>query len=63
MTNHRQWTLQIRKEMAIERFKKMDKEQREKFSRLFGYIDNFTVLEAESACVLMDKVIDAQQST
>ncbi len=57
MSSHQQWTLQLRRDMAVERFKKLNKQQRAWFSLLFGYADSFTVDEARSACVLLDKVL------
>jgi len=59
MTTHAQWVLQIRREMALEKFKKLSKAQRSWFCLLFGYVDTFSTEEANSACVLLDKVLEA----
>jgi len=58
MSSHAQWTLQIRREMVLERFKKLSKTQRSWFCLLFGYVDTLSTEEARSACVLIDKVLE-----
>lgn len=60
MTSHQQWTLSLRRDIAKEKFKKLSKQQRAWFSCLFGYVDGFTVEEARSASVLLDKVLKGE---